>query len=139
MARCDGYKTQSRQEILNYLKLNKNKTVTAASIYCYMNHIEKSVNRTTIYRYLDKLVAEGKLIKYVSEKGDKSSYQYIEPGDSCHEHLHLQCVKCGKVVHMDCEFMNEIKEHIVDHHGFHLQCDNSILYGICDKCEKKMQ
>ena len=47
------------------------------------------------------------------------------------------CVKCGKILHLDCEFMKEISEHIQKDHGFSLQCKNSILYGICRECQVK--
>ena len=61
----------------------------------------------------------------------------MELGHHCEEHLHLQCVKCGKIIHLECEFMDEISEHILKDHGFELQCKNSILYGMCSACQEK--
>ena len=62
-------------------------------------------------------------------------YQYVEQGKGCCDHLHLQCVKCGRIYHLDCAFMKEISEHIEKDHGFELQCRNSVLYGICKDCK----
>ena len=50
-------------------------------------------------------------------------------------HLHLKCVKCGKIIHLECHFMEEISHHIEESHGFTLQCKNSILYGVCKECK----
>lgn len=129
-----GYATASRKRILDFLKKNSERTVTVADIDAYLKECDSEVNITTIYRYLDKLASEGTVIKYVAEKGGKAVYQYVEQGHHCDEHLHIKCVKCGCIVHLECDFMDEIAEHILQDHGFALQCKNSILYGICEKC-----
>lgn len=132
-----GYATASRRKILEFLKSNSDRTVTAADIDEYLRRNDNEVNITTIYRYLDKLAKEGTVIKYVAEKGGKAVYQYVELGHRCGEHLHLKCVKCGCIIHLECAFMDEISEHIRNDHGFALQCRNSILYGTCEKCQGK--
>ena len=73
-------------------------------------------------------------MKYVADKGGQAVYQYVELGHHCEEHLHLKCVNCGKIIHLECAFMDEICEHILLDHGFELQCKNSILYGTCKEC-----
>lgn len=94
------------------------------------------MNITTIYRYLDKLAKEGTVMKYVAEKGSQAVYQYVEMGHHCEEHLHLKCVSCGCIIHLECAFMDEIAEHVLKDHGFTLQCKNSIIYGLCRECRK---
>lgn len=54
----------------------------------------------------------------------------MELGHHCEEHLHLQCVKCGKIIHLECEFMDEISEHILKDHG--LNCSAKIQF--CMEC-----
>ncbi len=135
MARSDGYKTKGRQLILNYLEATKERTVTVSEIQQFMEQEGNPVNVSTIYRNLDALVAQGKVMKSVSEKGDKSTYRYVEPEHNCHKHLHIQCVKCGKIIHLECGFMNSIEEHILKEHGISLLCENSILYGVCETCK----
>ena len=118
-----GYATISRKKILEFLKKNSDRTVAVADIDHYLKAQDCEVNITTIYRYLDKLAKDGTVIKYVAEKGNQAVY-------------HLQCVKCGKIIHLECEFMDEISEHILKDHGFKLQCKNSILYGMCSACQE---
>lgn len=136
MARSDGYKTKGRKLILDYLERNKERTTTAAEIQKYMEQQGNPVNVSTIYRNLDVLVNQGQIMKFVADKGEKSTYQYIEPEHDCHRHLHVQCVRCGKVVHLECDFMSSIEKHMEKEHGISLLCENSILYGICQCCKE---
>lgn len=133
----NSYATVSRRKILGFLEENHDRTVTAADIDAYLREQNSEVNITTIYRYLDKLTREGSVIKYVAEKGSQAAYQYVEQGHRCDEHLHLKCVRCGRIIHLECAFMHEISEHIQKDHGFKLQCRNSILYGVCRSCQEK--
>ena len=87
-----GYATNSRRKILDFLKSNSDRTVTAADIDQYLKRNGDAVNITTIYRYLDKLATDGTVMKYVAEAGGKAVYQYVELGQHCEEHLHLKCV-----------------------------------------------
>lgn len=130
----NSYATISRKKILEFLKNSSDRTVTAADVDSHLKENDSEVNITTIYRYLDKLAKDGTVMKYVAEKGSQAAYQYVEPGRNCEEHLHMKCVKCGKIIHLECHFMEEISRHISRSHQFTLQCKNSILYGVCREC-----
>lgn len=130
------YVTASRKNILEYLKKNTDKTVTVSDISLYLEEANCDVNVTTIYRYLEKLVREEKVIKYVAEKGRQAAFQYVEQGHGCMEHLHLKCTGCGNIIHLECDFMSEIAAHIKKEYCFSIQCRNSIIYGLCGECEK---
>lgn len=133
----NSYTTASRKKILEYLQQSDERTVTASDVAAYLKEQNSEVNITTVYRYLDRLAKDGTIIKYVAEKGGQSAYQYVEPGRHCNEHLHLKCVKCGRIIHLDCHFMDEISSHILQSHNFSLQCKNSMLYGVCQACKEK--
>jgi Fur family ferric uptake transcriptional regulator len=96
-----------------------------------------SPNPTTVYRYLDKLAGEQRIMKYVADKGEKAVFQYVDEGRHCREHLHLKCVQCGRIYHLDCHFMDEVRAHLMAEHGFTLQCEGSVLYGLCRHCAQK--
>lgn len=132
----NSYSTSSRKNMQAYLEMNRDRTVTASDIDAYLKAHNCEVNMTTIYRYLDKLTKEGKVMKYVAEKGSQAAYQYVEHGHHCDSHLHLKCIRCGRIVHLECGFMDEISHHIWEDHGFALQCKNSILYGTCKECRE---
>lgn len=131
-----GYKTNNRRIIREFLSNNANRTVSVADV---LEHFEKKnldINITTVYRYMDKLESENQVIKYKSDNGKTAVYQYVEDGMGCSGHLHLKCVNCGKIIHLDCHFMDEIAKHIDDDHGFLIQCKNSLIYGLCENCRK---
>ena len=86
---------------------------------------------------LDKLEENKLLMKYKTAENDCATYQYVEPHGNCHEHLHMQCRKCGKIMHLECGLMQEIYEHLLTHHGFRLECPGSVLVGVCGDCEKE--
>lgn len=139
MPRSQGYHTKSRQLILTYLQDNRRHAVSAANILQYLENSNLPTSPTTVYRYLDKLVSENRIMKYVADKGEKALYQYVDEGAHCQEHLHLKCVECGQIYHLDCGFMDEFREHLMSSHGFALECSGSILYGTCAQCQAKKE
>jgi Fur family ferric uptake transcriptional regulator len=137
MARSDGYNTKTRQLILDYLITNRQQTVSAADILQHLEAQGASPNATTVYRYLDRLANEQRIMKYVADKGEHAVFQYVDEGQHCHDHLHLKCVRCGRILHLDCGFMDEVRQHLNSQHGFALQCEGSVLYGVCSRCAKQ--
>ena len=138
MNRSNSYSTSKRTKILDYIIKNSHKDVSVKEISNYLD-IEQNmtVNVTTIYRYLDKLEKDGKVIKHISDNGHTTLFQYVKPDNNCHDHLHMKCSKCGKIMHLDCEFMEEFKHHIYKEHKFTIEFTSSMIYGICDSCNVK--
>ena len=131
------YMTKTRERIFSYLQNHVHTIVSAKDIHAYFEENGTKINMSTIYRNLDRLEKEGTIIKIMSEDGKTSLYQYEDHEDKGDKHLHLQCLQCGKVIHLDCHFMNEIKEHISSMHDFDIQCKNSVIYGLCNDCQEK--
>lgn len=132
-----NYNTKSRRYINEYLYGKKESTVSATDIIEYLNSKGVAVNPATVYRYLNKLNLERKVIKFTDKETQTSVYQVISNNNSCDEHIHIKCKRCGKLSHLDCGFMEDFSNHLSDHHGFSLQCEGSILYGICKDCKDK--
>lgn len=141
MPRSAGYATKTRQIILEFLIINRTRAVSVSDILAYLEtECGGDVpNITTIYRYLDKLCAEHRVMKYVADKGEKAVYQFIEDGKGCEQHLHLKCSRCGQIKHMNCGFMEDLRGHLKQSHGFSLHCGGSMLYGTCDACAKEKE
>ena len=130
------YRTNSRNKIMEYLKERESRTVSVSDIVSHLAEQNTPVNKTTVYRFLDSLEARGEVIKYADEQGRHSAYQLCDRSHHCGEHLHLKCLGCGQVFHLDCEFMDEIAEHIEKEHGFQISCPGSVIYGYCSRCKK---
>lgn len=127
-----GYKTRQRFVIEELLKNNSDSHLTADEI-CAMLPL---VGRSTVYRCLERMQAEGKVRKYIAESGESACYQYIS-GDSCKEHFHLRCEKCRRLIHVECEHLDGIARHIQDEHGFKINPLKTVFYGVCGECLKK--
>jgi Fur family ferric uptake transcriptional regulator len=134
--RSDGYKTKTAVLILKYLEENKDKAVSVQDVYEYLDSCDDKINITTVYRRLDKLVQDKKVITHSSEDGKNTLYQYIAGGDMCLSHLHFQCTKCSKIIHLDCDDSSEFTEHFEKEHGVQLDFTKTILFGLCEKCRK---
>lgn len=137
MPREKTYNTKGRALILDYLVMHSDQAVSVQEIYDALG--ASNINISTIYRYLDKLVKEGVVLKSVSHNGEMATFQFIEKEKRCHEHLHMKCIHCGRVNHLDCAFMEDLRGHVLKHHGFRIECQNSLLYGVCGACEKLEQ
>ena len=133
-----NYKTKQRANILDYLKQNNEKHITAEDIINYFKKNGTPIGKSTIYRYLDNLVKENIIRKYVSaENGTAACFQYINNQDECTNHYHMKCTNCGSLIHLACDEINELSNHIYKEHKFMLDTCKTVLYGICEKCLSK--
>ncbi|MBE6544438.1 MAG: transcriptional repressor [Ruminococcaceae bacterium] len=131
------YKTKIKEKILQCFQENAENTFSAKDIHTTLSQSGEKVNITTVYRNLDTMTFDGVLIKFQDNKCEKAIYKYSGKEGNCRSHLHMKCVECGAVVHLNCHFMNEIRTHIKNEHGFSLICSNSVIYGICKNCENR--
>ncbi len=133
------YRTKSKDAIMTYLEMHTEHSFSAYDVNAYMQEKGIQVNLTTIYRNLDKLTESGEVLKYKTAEDECCRYQCAKPHAHCHEHIHMQCRACGKILHLECEFMEEIIRHLYDHHRFTLECVGSVLMGMCESCQKQNQ
>lgn len=133
------YKTRQREAILNFLIENKDSHVTVNDISEHMEEKGNHVGVTTIYRHLEKLLEQGLVRKYTVEGTTSACFQYSHADKDCREHFHLKCEKCGKLIHLECNRLNDISGHIYDEHGFRIDLFRTVFYGICGECAKKIR
>lgn len=129
------YHTIAYTKISDYLKSNRDRCVTVNDIMNNLRSNSIEITPSTVYRCLGRMSDSGCINKYVSGKGEMALYQYVDNTESCEGHIHLQCVRCGLIIHLNCDFMGELSSHIEDHHGFSVICKGSVLYGLCNECK----
>ena len=78
------------------------------------------------------MISEGTINKYINEN-NITYYQYLE---KCEEenHFYLKCEKCGTLIHVDCDCIGELTNHILVDHEFMLNKEHIIINGLCKKC-----
>lgn len=129
-----SYNTKQKQIILSFLKENCSKQFTCEALSEMLRKAGTPVGKTTVYRYLERLAESGNARKITGGNSKSALYQYIDRDMNCHSHLHLKCLKCGDFVHLGCDFMNGVNEHIAEHHHFTVDNSKTVLYGVCEKC-----
>jgi Fur family transcriptional regulator, ferric uptake regulator len=127
------YKTRQRDLVSDCLLNNKNRHMTVDQVREYLKERGSSIGQTTIYRNLDKLFQDGIVLRFVVE-GTSACYQYADRAGNCHNHYHLICVDCGRMIHLQCDYLDELSSHINDKHQFELDSLKTVLYGHCDTC-----
>ena len=131
------YKTKPRNLIIEYLKDNADTRFTARDILNAVKDKGDGLDRSTIYRNLERLCTEGKLIKYKEADVNASCYQYSEQHESCHEHMHAQCSECGRIFHLDNKIFNSAAKKMMSEYGIEIDYGKSVIICLCDKCRSK--
>ena len=131
-----NYNTKQKAAIIKCVEDMNGKHFTVDSVCKQLSQSGEVVGRTTVYRCLEKLTEEGALRKYTAAAGESACYQLVN-GHHCHEHFHLKCEKCGSLIHMECDELESIAEHIKSHHGFCLNPLKTVIYGVCEVCAEK--
>lgn len=137
MTITNGYKTKQRDLILKYFRENYATHVTAEDVVGHLKKEGTSVGKSTVYRYLEKLVEQGTVRRYFIEEGQGACYQYAGENEQCHHHFHLKCIECGSLLHIECDYLVEAEFHILKHHDFEIDNTKTVLYGRCEKCKLK--
>ena len=70
------YKTKARDAIIKYLEANTEKRLTAREVFDGIKDSIEGVNRTTVYRNLDKLCDQGELVRFKDTNQDAWYYQF---------------------------------------------------------------
>ncbi|MCR4739602.1 MAG: transcriptional repressor [Lachnospiraceae bacterium] len=130
------YRTRQREILLDYLKTVSGKHITAGDVCEYLKDQGAEIGQSTVYRHLESLVDEGLLNKYVIDPNSPACFEYVDP-DSHEEGcicFHCRCEKCGILIHLHCDELEEIEDHLYKEHRFRLDPYRTVFYGLCDKC-----
>ncbi len=130
------YRTKAREAIIEYLKSNSDKRFTAKEIFDELKKDIDGLNRTTIYRNLERLCVQGELLRFKEPNQDSWYYQYTEGSEHCDKHMHAQCSQCGKIFHLEDEFVNEFENKLNAIYGLNIDSSQSIIIAKCKDCNK---
>lgn len=130
------YKTKQREILLDYLMSKQGVHVTAGDICEHFKAQGSSIGQSTVYRQLENLVEEGIINKYTIDAGSPACFEYVssdshEDAEVC---FHCKCEKCGKLIHLHCDELEDIQLHLFDAHRFKMDPIRTVFYGCCDQC-----
>jgi Fur family ferric uptake transcriptional regulator len=87
-----------------------------------------AVNASTVYRTLEVLEELG-LIRHAHLSDRAPTYH----STSEHEHFHLVCRNCHKVISVDPGVLTPIAERLVADHGFIIDVGHLTVFGTCEE------
>jgi Fur family peroxide stress response transcriptional regulator len=128
MAKAQGQArtTKQLQTIWDAVK-DDNSHPTADQIYDRVRKKLPSISLGTVYRNLQKLVADEKL--QVLMRGRS---QHFDP--LVERHQHFICERCDRVYDVRIDNQREIKPAKLPHEGFRVTSHQLAFYGICKHC-----
>lgn len=103
--------------------LRQHHSLTANQVLAELEKTGKSYNKTSVYRAIDQLLAQGVLCAYHFQDNE-TSYELRD-----HHHAHLVCERCGAVTVSECGYDQPAMVG-----GFHVEHHHLTLYGVCVQC-----
>ena len=129
------YKTKHQAELTAYLETIPGRHFTVADICDYFRSKGKPMGTTTVYRQIEHMVQDGTVIKYVLDGTSAACFAYQADSAHCDEEcFHCKCEQCGRLIHLHCDELSGIREHLWKHHGFELNPLKTVFYGVCEEC-----
>jgi Fur family ferric uptake transcriptional regulator len=142
----NAYQTPARRALVDFFASHPDRHFTAEQICTLLcdagdrpagsSPRGEFIGKSTVYRQLSRLCAEGRLRRFEDVSPDGGAvhvYQYV-PSEGCEVHFHLKCLRCGRVCHLECGQTDALLAHVRATHGFSVDCGSSILYGLCAAC-----
>ena len=133
------YKTKQKEILLSYLESVPGVHFTANDVCCHFKSQGAEIGQSTVYRQLESLVDEGIINKYVLDPNGPACFEYMAEDDHCEGEVcfHCKCEKCGKLIHMHCDELIGIQQHLSAEHQFKLDPMRTVFYGLCEECSEK--
>lgn len=128
------YKTEQRNLLLNFLKNSPDVCFTAKQITDALKN--ENISKSAVYRNLSELEKEEKIKRVTKQNSKESFFQFLDT-ENCRNHIHLSCLKCGKIFHLENSTAQKLISNLEDAQGFEIDKEKSTLYGICKDCVKK--
>lgn len=128
-----GYKfTPQRRSIVDTIIASEGKHLTAEEIYDEVKKICPEIGLATVYRTI--LLLEQMGIIYKLDLNDGCSRYELAHEDEVHRHHHLVCNKCGKVIEVEDDLLEELEKDIQKKYNFEIKDHSVKFFGLCSEC-----
>lgn len=127
------YNTEQKKILLEFLEKNHDNAYTIEEISTELKAKGASVGKSTVYRLMTKLVEEKRVKRQLASGSRKSIYRIVFD-EHCHNHLHLQCTECGRVLHLDEKISDELLNTVKKLNAFAISEEDTVLMGRCAIC-----
>ena len=108
--------------------------LTADSIFERARRIDPRIHRVTVYRTLEMLKRRGLLdeLDLLHIHGHQHFYESHGPRD----HIHVACLRCGKVREVESELFEQLKRQVGKDTGINITVARVEIGGYCESCRQ---
>ena len=131
------YATEQKKLLIDFLREHHESSFSVDEIVLEMKKINgvKVPATSTVYRLMTKLVEEGRVKRFVKGHSRQFLYQIVDR-DHCRSHLHLRCMDCGKLIHLNEKLSDELLDVIRSTSDFSVNEEETVLVGACSDCSR---
>jgi Fur family ferric uptake transcriptional regulator len=131
-----GYKlTPQRRAILDTIIKSEGKHLTAEEIYELVKVDCPEIGLATVYRTVLLLDELGVICKLDLNDGC-SRYELVHQNEN-HQHHHLICTNCGKVLEVEGDLLENLEKNIEEKCNFEIKNHSLKFYGLCSDCKNR--
>ena len=129
------YRTEQKTMLLDFLRSHRETAYTVDELVAGMRlcYGDGTPGTSTVYRLMTHLVAEGTVKRFVKGNSRRFVYQIVG-GEACHSHLHLKCMACGKLLHLDEAVSERLLCAVRSSSDFSVSEEQTVLFGACAGC-----
>lgn len=128
--------TPRREHILRVLLENMDKHLSAEEVYNLVKIKAPDVGLATVYRTLE-LFMDFDIIHGMDFGDGRKRYEFGSLGSDGHHHHHLICTRCGRIIEVDEDLLDDLEKRVGRDHNFKVENHQLKIFGVCGECIAK--
>lgn len=132
------YQTAQKKNLIDFMMKHSERTFSVEELCAEMEKEYKGrelPGKSTVYRLIQQMEEDGTVKRMMKEHSRKFVYQ-IAGGEHCASHLHMKCVDCGRLLHMDDDESLRLMAEVMKKNHFEVDGKQTVLVGTCSDCRK---
>jgi Fur family ferric uptake transcriptional regulator len=136
--KAKGYKlTPQRRAIVDSIVKSEGQHLTAEEIYDLVKLNCPEIGLATVYRTIAMLEELGIVSRL--DLGDNISRYELVHEEENHQHHHLVCNKCSKVMEVEGDLLDQLEQTIEETYKFKIMDHSVKFFGLCKECSEAEQ
>lgn len=127
--------TKQKLIFKQFLENNRDREMTVAEMSELLESSGIKLGIATLYRAVNRLEADGVLVRVVNGSVSKTSYKYTGADNSVRSIHRVFCTSCGKTAELGLKFTEKIDMSVSDTTGFSISDHQMMFYGLCSDCK----
>jgi len=130
----NNYKlTNQRKIVIDALVKHQDQHLNCDEIYDLVKSVDHNLGLATIYRSLKLFVQLGILTELnIGDGGIR--YDLVDLKTNSHNHHHLICKKCGKIIEVRDDSLEAVEKEIEKIYDFKIENHKCKFMGLCKNC-----